>query len=143
MKKLLKNACSYIELFSSLLIIGAVYIWAPVCDKLLTLESGKMVAMKCAHSAKTFVALAVIVAVCAFVSVLWKKSGRGIHLVVLACSILLILNTFTSFIGIGICMNPDMPCNITAMWVRICAGIMALASVVAMVYQEKRNRIPN
>lgn len=143
MKSGFKNILVLLQAISALLIIGAVYIWAPVCDKLLKLENGKMVPMKCAHSAKLFVALAIIILAVALITFISKRTGAAIQLVVFIAGILLLLNTFSSFIGIGICTKIEMPCNVTALWVRICSIVAMISSLAYVIFEDKKSRIPN
>lgn len=129
-----------IPLVCAVVILGAVYIWAPVCTGLLELKNGNMVAMKCAHAAKLFVALSVVGGLAGLVS---KRINKGLAIAVLACGVLLIANTFSSAIGIGVCASPTMACNTTAVWVRVCGALMGLSALVLLFVGDSSRNVPD
>lgn len=131
-----------LQLLCALTVLGSVFLWAPVCQKLLTLENGNMVAMKCAHSAKLFVSLAILMGICAIATILKKTTDKSISFVVLAITCLLFLNTYSSPIGIGICMNTSMACNTTAIWVRVSAALSGVTALLSIFTGDRSRRIP-
>lgn len=132
-----------IPLVCALVILGAVYLWAPVCTGLLELKNGNMVPMKCAHAAKLFVALSVVGGLCALAGLVSKRVNKGLALVVLAAGVLLIVNTFASAVGIGICVSPTMACHTTALWVRVCGAVMGLAGLVLLFVGDSGRKLPD
>lgn len=130
-----------VEILAALSIFGAVYIWAPVCGSLLTLSNGNMVAMKCAYSAKLFTGYAVCLLVIGLVALFARSGSRLIHLIALVLAVLLLLNTYSWGIGIGVC-KMGMPCNVTALWVRIAAIGAGVFALIAMLFGKGSKNIP-
>lgn len=121
------------ELLASLLVFGAVFIWAPVCSGLLTLQNGTMVHMKCFYTAQASIALALIMIVTAVAAYLSKTDHKKIQWVMILVGILLIANTYESTIGIGICKKTTMECHITAIWLRA-SGVLAVLSGMVDIF---------
>lgn len=113
--------------------MGAVFIWAPVCEGLLTLESGTMVHMKCFYTAQASIALALILLVTAIVAFLSKTDHQKIQWVIVVIGIMMIANTVESVLGIGICKNASMACHETALWLRS-SGVLAIVSGLADIF---------
>jgi nitric oxide reductase large subunit len=127
----LKNNLSRIllgtELLAAMLILGAVLVWAPVCNGLLTLENGTMVHMKCFYTAQTSLVLAILLIASVLIACFSKTDHKKMKWMVILIGIMLILNTFESMLGIGICKKTDMACHATAFWIRW-GGIIAILS---------------
>jgi len=138
-----KTVISALQILCAIAVIGAVYVWAPVCSKMLVLETGKEVAMKCAHAAKAFVTLSILIGVGGLVSLLKKDNVKAVQIMVLVAAVLLFVQTFGSALGIGICLNPEMPCNATALWARIGSGLSAVTSAAILFSGDKSRRIPD
>lgn len=112
----------------SLVLIGAVKLWAPVCPKLLDLANGNQTHMKCWFSATAVACLAVVVFALAIAELFMDKASRKkVQLVVIVAAILMFL-VFSTIIGI--CMAPEMACHKTFLWVKICAGSLVVLSLV-------------
>ncbi|MDD3270249.1 MAG: DUF4418 family protein [Syntrophomonadaceae bacterium] len=126
MKKYLPKILLGLQLLASLLVLGAVFIWAPVCDGLLELKNGNMVHMKCFYTGQASVALAIVLFVTAIIAYLSKIDHRKVQWIVFLLGIMLISNTIDSVIGIGICKKV-MACHDTAVWIK-CSGIIAILS---------------
>lgn len=127
MKTKLSKILIGIQALAALCLIGALKIWAPVCTKLLTLESGSQTHMKCYYSSQAALVVAVILLVAAVAAFLSKGDHKKLHLVSIAGSVSLFL-IFGSLIGI--CANAAMACNTTALWAKILAGVIIAASAV-------------
>ncbi|MDD3894252.1 MAG: DUF4418 family protein [Syntrophomonadaceae bacterium] len=127
MKKHLSKIILGMELLASLLVMGSIFYWAPVCAGLLTLENGNMVHMKCFYTGQASVALALILLTTAIVAFFSKNDHHKVQWISIVIGILLIANTFESVIGIGICKNPSMACHSTAVWLRS-AGVLTVVS---------------
>ncbi|MFZ3130988.1 MAG: DUF4418 family protein [Desulfosporosinus sp.] len=136
MKKNLAKIILGIQLLASLLVLGALFIWAPVCTGLLTLGNGNMAHMKCYYTGQASIALAVILLITAIVAYLSKTDHQKLQWVIIVIGIMIIANTFTSIIGIGICKNPDMACNTTAVWLRG-SGVLAILSGLIDIFANK------
>lgn len=129
MKKYLSKIVLGLQLLAALLLIGAVYSWAPVCDGLLELKNGNMVHMKCFYTAQASVALAIIMLIAAIMAYLSKTDHRKVQGIVFIIGVMLIANTMDSAIGIGICKKV-MACHDTAVWIKSAGFIAILSSLV-------------
>lgn len=129
---------SGIQALAALILLGAVTIWAPPCDKLLELTSGKMIPMKCHYTGRAAIALAVIILATAAVSFLAKNEQKKFMIVTAVEAILLFL-LFSSLIGV--CVQP-MQCHSTAFWGKGTAIVVLLASVVGLL-AGKEGQLPD
>lgn len=114
MKLNLQKSSAIILVVVSLVILGAIFAFAPVCDKLIELKSGNMTHMKCFYTGKTAVILSILLLIAAISSFFTK----GSQWVIIAIGIFLIVLTFDSPVGIGLCKNTSMACHSTAIWIR-------------------------
>jgi len=130
MNSLLTKINLGIELLAALLVLGAIFIWSPVCDGLLTLTNGNMVHMKCYYTGQASIGFALILIVTAVVAYLSKTDHNKVQWVVVVIGVMLIAMTYDSAIGIGICKKEMMACHGTAAWVR---GSGALAMVGGLI----------
>lgn len=139
MKSKLVNILAAVQAAAALMVIGAIKFWAPVCGKMLTLESGKEVHMKCFYTAQAAVAVCLILLVAAVVTILSKTDYKKVQLISIVGGILLFL-LFTSLIGV--CANPDMSCNTTAVWAKIGAAVTVISGVVTF-FSGKDGQLPD
>ena len=138
MKNKITTIVGAVQALAALVLIGAIKIWAPVCQKMLTLTTGKEVHMKCFYTAQAAIGVTVIALVAAIVVILAQKDHKKVQLVNIACGVVLFL-LFTSLIGV--CASPDMACRTTAVWGKVVAGITVIASVVDLL-SGKEGQIP-
>ena len=138
MKNKLTTIVGVVQALAALVLIGAIRIWAPVCQKMLTLTTGKEVHMKCFYTAQAAIGVAVIALVAAIVVILAQKDHKKVQLVNIACGVVLFL-LFTSLIGV--CASPDMACRTTAVWGKVVAGVTVVASAVDLL-SGKEGQIP-
>ena len=113
--------------------VVAIFMWlavtklAPVCSGMLELVSGKQVHMKCHYAGVVFVFVAVVLLINAVVAIFVKPSiVTGVMTVVVAALVFVTLN---DSIGIGICANPDMACQMTAPYAKVCATVELLCGL--------------
>lgn len=139
MKSKLSKILIGIQALAALCLLGALKIWAPVCTKMLTLESGAQTHMKCHYSSQAAVIVAVIMLVAAVAAFLAKADHKKLHFVSIVCGVSLFL-IFGSFIGI--CANAEMACHGTALWAKILAGVVIAASAVDL-FTGGENQIPS
>lgn len=139
MEKNLSKIFLVIEISLSLIILGAIFIWAPVCDGLLKLENGNMVHMKCFYTGQASVILSVLLLASAIAAYMSKNDHKKVHFIVALIGIMLFANTFTSSIGIGICKMDTMACHTTASWIRI-GGILAVLTSFSDILFNKSNQ---
>ena len=127
-----------VQAAAALCIAGAIQLWAPVCAKMLTLENGNTTHMKCFFSGQAGTALAVVLLVAAVAVMFSPKDHKKVQLVCLAGAVVELL-LFTSLIGI--CANPEMACNTTALWVKVLSGVILVCVLVDLV-TGKEGQIP-
>lgn len=103
----------------------------PVCSGMLELTSGKEVHMKCYYTGVVLVCLGVLMIVNALLYLVTKQGvACGVMTIALATVVFVI---FSNSMGIGICANIDMPCNLTAPFAKMCALIEMVCGVLALI----------
>lgn len=129
------------KIIAAIEIIAAIFMWlvvtkiSPVCSGMLELVSGKQVHMKCYYTSVVFVFIAVLLLINAVVSLFVKTSVvSGIMTVVIAAFVYVTLN---DTIGIGICANPEMACQMTAPFVKVCAAVEVICGAIYAVIAAK------
>ena len=138
MKTKLSNILIGLQAAAALCVLGAVKLWAPVCGKMLTLESGKEVPMKCHWAGQAAIALSIILLVCTVVALLAKRDHKKLMIVTAVTAVMIFL-TFTSLIGV--CASDAMRCQTTALWGKIAAAVAFAASLVEL-FSGKEGQIP-
>ena len=126
---------------AALCVLGAIQFWAPVCDKVLVLQSGKVTNMKCFYAGRAGMALAVLLLVAAVVVLLSKKDHKKVQLVLITGAVLLFL-VFTRLIGVcsGSAMEA-MACETTEVWAKGGAAVILLAAVADLL-SGREGRLP-
>ena len=124
--------------------IAAVFMWiavtkiAPVCTGMLELTSGKQVHMKCHYASVVWVFIAILLLVNAIIAVVTKPSiVSAVMTVVIAAFIFITLN---DSVGIGICANPDMACQMTAPFAKVCGTIEIICGLVYGYMVSKKEK---
>ena len=138
MKTKLSNILIGLQAAAALCVIGAVKLWAPVCGKMLTLETGKEVPMRCFYTGQAAIAIAVVMLAIAAVALLTKSGHRKLMIVSSVAAVMLFL-LFSSLIGV--CVSPDMRCHATDFWCRGAAVVSLAASVIELL-SGKEGQIP-
>jgi len=128
-----------LQAVAALCALGAVKLWAPVCDKMLELANGNQVHMKCFYTGQATVALSVVLLVCAVMAFLAKKDHKKL-LVVNAVGGAMLFLLFTSLIGV--CASEAMSCQTTALWGKLAAAVI-VATSVAGLFTGKDGQIPD
>lgn len=136
MKTNLSKIVTIILALVSLLMLGAIFIWAPACDSLLELKNGNMTNMKCFYTGKAAAALSIVLLVTC-ISAFFSKGSQWTIIII---GILLIALTYTSFIGIGICKMDTMMCHTTALWIRV-GGILTILGGTFMLFNKNTKKI--
>ena len=129
------------KIIAGIEIVVAVFMWlvvtkiSPVCSGMLELVSGKQVHMKCYYASVVFVFIAIVLLINGVVSLLVKTSVvSGIMTVVVAALVFVTLN---DSIGIGICANPEMACQMTAPFVKVCAAVEIVCGILYTIFAAK------
>lgn len=127
---------SVLEAAAALFIIVSVKVIVPVCPGMLELVSRKQVHMKCYYAGAAFVLFAVLLLVNAIVGFAAKQQlACGIMTIALAVSLFV---TFSDSVGIGICANPEMACQMTAPFVKTAAAVELILGVIAVFVTIKK-----
>ena len=93
---------------------------APVCAGMVETAAGKEVPMRCHYASAALVFLGILLLVNGILCMIKKeKFVCGVMAVVIS---ILVYATFSTGIGMGICANPDMACNVTAPFAKVCAA---------------------
>jgi hypothetical protein len=116
----------------ALIVIGAIYIWAPVCDQFIEMANGNMTHMKCFYTAHAATYLAILLLVSSIIGLVTKNSTAIISLII---GIMLITIT-NDAIGIGVCKKSTMSCIQTAVWLKGCGIITIIASAVQLFIKK-------
>ncbi len=142
MKKYLSKIILGTELLAAFLVLGSVFIWAPVCNGLLTLANGNMVHMKCFYTGQASVMLALILMITALAAFFSSTDHNKVQWVIIVIGIMLITTTIESTIGIGICKKMDMACHGTAAWLRG-SGLLAMIGGLVDIFANstKTNKL--
>ena len=113
-----------------------VKVIAPVCTGMLETVAGKQVHMKCFYTATAITILGVLLLVTAIVGLVTKQSvACGLITVAIGlCAIVFLSDTM----GIGVCANPDMACNVTAPYVKLCATLQIVVGAIATFLSTKK-----
>ena len=118
-------------LIAAIFMIGAVKVWAPVCQKSLELANGGETHMKCFYYGTTMMYIGVLLLAEAIV-MFFVKNTRAVGIIAVVTGLLMIALT-SGNIGIGVCPNPEMMCNSTALWGRIGAVVAMFGGIVAII----------
>ncbi len=129
-----------LQLAGTLLILGAMHIWAPVCTGLLDLTTGRQMHMKCWFSmqAATMVCIVLVVAL-AVMMTLDTGSRKKMQAAVLTAAVVMPL-IFGKVIGI--CMKTDMSCHETFRWIiglSVVIGVLGAADIL----RGGKNQLPD
>lgn len=134
----IRVATQVISLLCALVALGAVLIWAPVCAGSLELANGNMVPMRCAYAGKTAVLLALLLLV---VSVAGLATKRKATVAVVGLSVALVIVTFATPLSGGVCASSEMACQTTALWLRVCGIVSAVAALAGYFTSSDRKRV--
>lgn len=118
-----------------LIIIGSIVVWAPVCKGILELKSGNMTHMKCYYTGQASILLSIVLIVAAIEAFLTKTKKPWTFI---AIGIMLLVVTYGSTIGIGICMKDTMDCHKTAAWIRGGGVVTTICGLISLFMGERR-----
>lgn len=130
MNKLKENSGELLLVIASLIILGAVHIWAPVCGNFLELKSGNMVHMRCHYFALFASYMSILMIGMAVESIFITKKSFGISTIIIG--VLLWIAMQNTHYSIGICKMKTMACIGTSKWIKgavvliIASGILGL-----------------
>lgn len=134
MNNKLTKILAAVQALAGACIIGAVKLWSPVCSKMLELQNGKEVHMKCFYAGQAAVIIGLILLVIGVLALINKSSSTGLLAVGAVCGIALFM-VFGDFIGV--CGAEGMACRTTAVWGKICGGAAVAAFLVDILTSKK------
>lgn len=117
---------------AALITLGAIYIWAPVCDQFLELASGNMTHMRCFYTARAATYLAILLLACSIIALTTKNKTAVISLIIGVMLITIINDT----VGIGVCKKETMACIQTAGWLKGCGIVTIIASAGQLLIKK-------
>ncbi len=144
MKKFMSKLDSILMMLSGLIMIGAIKIWAPVCQSVLELyrKNGdvKFMSMKCAHTSKLLLYLSIILIIMGLVS---SIRGTKFGIVPIVIGALMILSMSSDY-GIGMCRTGvGMECEQTRLWIYSSGSLAILSGIMGMITKRKNNSNTN
>ena len=124
-----------VEAVAAVAMFLVVKVIAPVCSGMVETAAGKQVPMRCHYTEVAATLLAFLLLVCAIACFVTKqKVACGIMAVAIAICGFVILS---STIGTGICANPDMACNITAPFIKVCSTVALVTGGISVFLGKK------
>ena len=127
-----------LEAIHALCLILIVKVIAPVCTGMVETAAGKQIPMKCHYTSVVLLFLGVLLLVNAILCVV-KKDMIVCGGMMIAISILVFL-VLNPSIGIGICLNPEMACNLTASFVKILGGIGVVIGGLSVYFGVRQTK---
>lgn len=124
------------EAVHAIFLILAVKVIVPVCSGMVETAAGKQVPMRCHYTGAALSLLGALLLVNAVLCAVRKEmTVCGVMAMVISVIAFLTLNPS---VGIGICLNPEMACNLTAPFVKVLGAIGIVIGGVS-VYLGKKN----
>ena len=127
-----------VEAIHAIALILTVKVFAPVCTGMVETAAGKQIPMRCHYTSQALVFLGIILLVNALVYAVRKEAVTSGVIAAIA-SILAILS-LSSTLGMGVCMNPEMACNLTAPIVKAVGAIGVLIGIVSIYLGIKSSK---
>lgn len=122
----------------AVLVLGAVFVWAPPCQGLLELANGNLVPMRCVYTGKAAALLALLLLVACAASAVTKRPFTA---VTVGLSVALALLAFETPATIGVCKSAGMACGATAAWLAACGGVSAVSALAVFFAGGQRKRV--
>lgn len=127
-----------VEAIHAIALILTVKVFAAVCTGMVETAAGKQIPMRCHYTSQALVFLGIILLVNALVYAVRKEAVTSGVIAAIA-SILAILS-LSSTLGMGVCMNPEMACNLTAPIVKVVGAIGVLIGIVSIYLGIKSSK---
>lgn len=124
------KSINIIQIITSLVLLGAKFIWAPVCSGILTLENGSTAHMKCYYTGQLVMVLGIILLFTSLMASGATKDHSKFQLLIIMIGILLLLAPTSAIIGI--CSKAKMACHHTAAWMRGCGAVAVLSAIIGL-----------
>lgn len=122
----------------AVLLLLTVKVIAPVCTGLVETAAGKQVPMRCHYTSAALLILGILLLVDAVLCIVKKeKIVCGCMAIVISVFIFLVLG---SSLGMGVCANTEMACNVTAAFSKVCGGIGVLVGIGSVYLGMKETK---
>lgn len=138
-KSMTNNAVVIINLLAGIIMAAALKIWAKPCGKILSLENGKQMHMRCFYSGQALVILGIILAINALVMLFVNNKIQGAAVAIITSVLSFIVVSDTSF-GIGICAHMEMACHVMASWAKLSAGLSIITGIILIILNLKKEK---
>lgn len=114
----------------ALLLLTSVKVIAPVCTGLVETAAGKQVPMRCHYTGAVLVILGILLLADGVLCMVKKeKTVCGSMAVFISVFTFLVLG---STLGMGVCANTEMACNVTAAFAKVCGGVGVIVGVISI-----------
>lgn len=120
-----------------LILIVIVKVFAPVCTGMVKLESGSQSFMKCHYTGQILLYFGILLMVSGIFAFLTKQFAAVGMIGCVLGSFMILVTTDTS-LGIGVCANAEMACNLTAGLARILGAVTIIIGICSTVKGLKR-----
>lgn len=112
----------------------------PVCEhygRLMETKMGMMIPMKCSWTAQGELGVGLVILFAALLLMLSRQAEtkRMLNAILVALGIVVILLPTTL---IGVCPNPEMPCNLTAPALELLGGLLVVVAALGIYAASRR-----
>lgn len=124
-----------VEAVIAVFILLAVKVIAPVCTGMVETAAGKQVFMKCHYTGVVLTLLAILLLVTAIVCFVTKQElACGIMTAAISVIVFVVLN---DSMGIGVCANTEMACNMMVPFVKVGATAELIVGIASAYFGVK------
>lgn len=138
-KSMTNNAVVIINLLAGIIMAAAPKVWAKPCRKMLSLENGNQMHMRCFYSGQALVILGIILAINALVMLFVNNKIQGAAVAIITSVLSFIVVSDTGF-GIGICAHMEMACHVMASWAKLSAGLSIITGIILIILNLKKEK---
>lgn len=135
------KSIAIIQVLIALVVLGAKFIWAPVCSGRLTLANGLVTPMKCYYTGQLVMVLGIILLFTSLMALVANKDYSKFQFLVMIIGVLLLLAPTSALIGI--CAKTGMACHHTAAWVRGCGAVAILTALLGLWQGSSQLQVSN
>lgn len=122
----------------ALFMLLVVKVIAPVCAGMVETAAGKQVPMRCHYTGAALLILGILLLVDGILCVVKKeKVVCGVLAAVISVFMFLVLG---SSLGMGVCANTEMACNVTAAFAKVCGGIGVIIGAISAYLGMKETK---
>ena len=121
-----------------LALILVVKVIAPVCAGTVETAAGKQVPMRCHYTSAALLILGLLLLVNGILCMVKKdKVVCGIMAIAISVFVFLVVG---SALGMGICANPEMACNVTVPFAKVCGGLGIIIGAISTYLGMKETK---